>query len=295
MLRALIALEVTRMNTAQSNRRGSTPGGPDNPMQTANIDGRRLAFAQSGDGTPTVVLETGLGAESVEWQAVQSGIDDGNRVFRYDRAARGASDRGPVPRGASQMIDDLHDLLRVTGVPGPYLLVGHSFGGLLMRLFAHRYRALVCGLILVDAQHEDQFGVFGPAFPAPTAADSPMLRQMRAFWNGGWRDPQSTAERIDFAASFQSVRAIESLGDLPMHIITAGTWLNTQFIPPAQRPELQLQWDRLQKQFLKLSSVATQSKVPSSGHFVQRDQPQAVIDAIKAMTRSLGKAADPPS
>jgi pimeloyl-ACP methyl ester carboxylesterase len=281
------------MNTVQSNRSGATLGGPVSPMQMANIDGRRLAFAQSGDGTPTVVLETGLGAESAEWQAVQSGIEDSNRVFRYDRAGRGASDRAPVPRSASQMIDDLRNLLRVVGVPGPYLLVGHSFGGLLMRLFAHRYRAMVCGLILVDAQHEDQFGVFGPAFPAPTPGDPPMLRQMRALWNGGWRDPQSTVEGIDFAASFQSARTIESLGDLPMNVITAGTWLNTQLIPPAQRPDLQLQWDRLQKQFLKLSPVATQSQVPSSGHFVQRDQPQAVIDAIKAMTRSLDKAADP--
>jgi hypothetical protein len=77
-----------------------------------------------------------------------------------------------------------------------------------------------------------------------------------------------------------------------MNVITAGTWLNTQFIPPAQRPERQLQWDRLQKQFLKLSSMATPLQVASSGHFVQRDQPQAVIDAIKAMSRSLDKAAD---
>jgi pimeloyl-ACP methyl ester carboxylesterase len=260
----------------------------DRSIQTVVINGHRLCYAMSGDRAPTIVLETGLGAESAEWEPVQAAMQGGNRVLRYDRVGRGLSDCASVPRGASEMVEDLRELLQVVGVPGPYLLVGHSFGGLLMRLFAYRYRSLVYGLVLVDAMHEDQFEVFGPAFPEVSPSDPPGLKQMRAFWRSGWREPGSTPERIDFAASFAAVREIESLGNLPLHVLTAGTFVNTVFFPPERREELQVQWDRLQKRFLKLSSVATQSHVADSGHFVQRERPRAVAAVIEAMARVGG-------
>jgi pimeloyl-ACP methyl ester carboxylesterase len=256
----------------------------DAAMKMIDVGGRRLAFSSSGTGSPTVVLETGLGAESSEWGFIQCSVAEFTRVCRYDRAGRGASDRAPRPRTASQMVDDLHALLCIANVPGPYVLVGHSFGGLLMRLYAHRYGSTVRGLLLVDSMHEDQFDVFGPIFPSPSPSDPPHWRQMRALWTGGWRDPQSTAEGIDFGSSLREGRAIESLGAIPMHVLTAASFLNQPLVPPEDRDGLQQRWDSLQKSFLKLSSAATQSFAPTSGHFVQRDAPQAVINAIKSLT-----------
>jgi pimeloyl-ACP methyl ester carboxylesterase len=250
-----------------------------------DIGGRKLAMSCSGSGSPTVVLETGLGAESTEWLTVQHAIQKITRVFRYDRAGRGASDSARRPRSAAHMVDDLRILLRIADIPGPYVLVGHSFGGLLMRLFAHRYRSEVRSLILVDSMHQDQFEVFGPKFPPPTPADPPQLRDMRNLWTGGWKDPASTIEGIDFSASIEQARAIDGLGDLPIRVLTAGTFLNSTFTPPALRPELQQRWEQLQQEFLRLSCASTQIFVHDSGHFMQRDKPRAVIDAIHEAIR----------
>ena len=255
----------------------------DMPTRMIDVGGRRLALTCSGRGSPVVVLETGLGAESNEWATVQRAIQVLTRVCTYDRAGRGVSDRASSPRSAVDMVEDLHKLLGAAEIPGPYVLVGHSLGGLLMRLYASRHRDEVAGLVLVDSMHEDQFDVFGEMFPPPTPSDPLALRQTRAFWTGGWREPASTEECIDLVSSIAQVRRVVSLGDIPLHVITAGTFLNQSLIPSVRRVELQRRWEDLQKQFLKLSSRATQSIMHSSGHFVQRDDPQVVIDAIKAV------------
>jgi len=118
--------------------------------------------------------------------------------------------------------------------------------------------------------------------PPATEADPPALREMRGFWTGGRRNPDSIVERIDRVASIAQGRAIGSLGAIPLHVITAGTFLNNPLVPPALRVGLQEQWERLQKRLLALSSRATPALAPRSGHFVQRDDPR-IIDAIAAM------------
>lgn len=252
-------------------------------METAHIGDRKLAYHCVGSGSPTVILETGLGAESSEWSSIQHAIGAITRTFRYDRIGRGASDAARSPRTAGDMVEDLHSLLDVAHVPGPYVLVGHSFGGLLMRLFAHRYPTEVRALLLVDAMNEEQFEVIGSALPPPAPDDSPVLRSFREFWTGGWRQPESTAERIDFAGSFREVAEVRSLERLPIHIISAGTVTNSEFTPDQHRARLQSLWDGLQRRFLELSASATQSFALNSGHFVQREAPELVIEAIKRL------------
>jgi pimeloyl-ACP methyl ester carboxylesterase len=254
----------------------------------ANIDGRRLACWSSGSGSPTVVLETGLGAESAEWQPVQAALDHRFRVFRYDRAGRGASEAASGPRDAVAIIDDLAKLLNAARMPAPWLLVGHSYGGLLMRLFAQRFRAQTCGLVLVEAMHEAQFDAFGPAFVEPTADDSPALTSMRALWRGGWRDARTTPEGIDFPASFRAARAVDTpgaLGDLPVAVLVATSFEHSPFFAAQRRGDLQRQWETMQASFCALSSRAELIRVPQSEHFVQRDAPQAIVDAIEGVAR----------
>ena len=248
-----------------------------------DIGGRRLAATRAGAGSPTVILETGLGAESNEWQAVQQEISTSTQVLRYDRAHRGASDAAPKPRSAADMLADLGTLLRIEDIEGPYVLVGHSFGGLLMRLFAHQHPLEVQALILVDSMHEDQFDVFGPLFPAPTPTEPRELTGMRSLWTGGWRNPDATTEGIDFTTSLRDARAIKSLGQVPLIVLTAGTFVNSKLIPDESRAALQERWEGLQKTFLTLSTNARQSFVRDSGHFVQRDNPGAILQAIRTV------------
>ena len=191
------------------------------------------------------------------------------------------------------MVNDLELLLGKAGLPAPYILVGHSFGGLLMRLFANRHAGEVVGLVLVDSMSDQQFDIFGRTFPPPTALDPPELQKTRAFWTGGWRDWTSTQEGIDFPVSLAEGRAVTTLGRIPLRILAAGTFLNQPLVPLAFRSGLQEHWDDLQAHFLTLSNRASIISVPRSGHFVQRDDPQQVIDTIKALvTEASERAAD---
>jgi len=250
-----------------------------------DIGGRRLAVVSAGSGTPTVILETGLGAESAEWAVVQKDVAAIAQVLRYDRAGRGASDPvlAPVPRTADEILDDLRALLRRAEIEPPYVLVGHSFGGLLMRLFAHHHPGDVAGLVLVDSMHEDQFDILGPMLPPPAAGEPAELTRFRQFSQGGWRDPAATPEGIDFVKTIEQARAVRSLGNIPVHIIIAGTFLNQSMIDDNWRSELQGRWQELQMDFLRLSPRATNSFALKSGHFVQRDMPHAVSDSIRAI------------
>jgi len=267
----------------------STSDGP-----RLRISGRQLAFCRMGSKSPTVIFETGLGAESSEWSPIQKSIASTTLTFRYDRVGRGRSDPADHIRTAEDMVGDLRSLLRVAGVPGPYILVGHSFGGLLMRLFAHWYRDEVSALVLVDAMNEAQFDVIGSALPPVAPDDPPALQGFRKFWCGGWKDPQSTAEKIDFAECFRQISEVQSLGQLPVRIISAGTAINSPFLPAHARPALQASWNHLQSQFLQISSDARQTFALQSGHFVQRDAPEVITETIRELIATVrAQAASP--
>ncbi len=245
------------------------------------IQTRHIAMHSAGHGAPTVILEAGLGGPSSDWAEVQEAVATEALVVRYDRAGRGMSHRAASPRSALDMAGDLHALLHNAGLPGPYVLVGHGFGGLLARVFADRYLSRIAGLVLVDAMHEQQFEVFGPLFPAATPEEPAEIGQMRELWQGGWRSATSTVEHIDFPACFEQARKVTGFGDLPMHVLTAGTLLQQPGIPSASRAGLQERWQGLQLQFMRLSSDASHSQFPDNGHAVQRENHKAVADAIK--------------
>lgn len=124
-----------------------------------DIGGYRLHINCTGNsenGKPTVVLEAGLGGSSLDWSLVQPEVAKFSRVCSYDRGGHGWSDESPHPRTSKYIVQELHELLLQTGEVGPFVLVGHSFGGINVRLFANAYPEQVAGIVLVDSSHEDQ-------------------------------------------------------------------------------------------------------------------------------------------
>jgi pimeloyl-ACP methyl ester carboxylesterase len=129
------------------------------PGRLVDAGGHRLHLLVRGpDGPgPTVVLDAGLGSFSANWSRVQDDLATTLRVVAYDRAGLGWSERGPRPRDAATMAVELRAALRAAGLPGPFVLAGHSFGWLPVRAFAELYREEVAGLVAVDGSHPDQW------------------------------------------------------------------------------------------------------------------------------------------
>jgi pimeloyl-ACP methyl ester carboxylesterase len=128
------------------------------PGEMVDVGGYSLHINCVGQGSPTVLLDAGSGAFSAHWVRVQQEVSGTTRVCAYDRAGMGWSEMGPDPRDAKQVSSELHTLLKGAGIKGPYVLVGHSFGGLYMQTYAARYPDEVAGVVLVDSSTDpDQF------------------------------------------------------------------------------------------------------------------------------------------
>jgi len=127
------------------------------PGRLIDVGGHRLHLDCTGGGGPAVVFDAALGGSSISWSLVQPPIARLTRACSYDRAGFAWSDAGPLPRTAGRCADELRVLLERGGVPPPYVLVGHSYGGLVMRIFAARHREDVAGLVLVDPAHPEDW------------------------------------------------------------------------------------------------------------------------------------------
>src|SRR5215211_8097559 len=128
------------------------------PGEMVDVGGYSLHINCVGQGTPTVVLDAGSGLFSAQWVRVQREVSGTTRVCVYDRAGMGWSEMGPDPRDARRITSELHTLLSKAGIEGPYVLVGHSFGGMYMQTYAAHYPDEVAGVALVDSSTDpDQF------------------------------------------------------------------------------------------------------------------------------------------
>ena len=130
------------------------------PGKLVDVGGYRLHINCTGTGSPTVILDAGLGGTSLDWSKIQPAVARFTRVCSYDRAGYGWSESGPGPRTSQQIVKELHLLLAHAQINGPYVLVGHSVGGLNMRLYAYRYPAEVAGMVLLDSTDEHQYAQF---------------------------------------------------------------------------------------------------------------------------------------
>jgi pimeloyl-ACP methyl ester carboxylesterase len=270
--------------------------------------GHRLKINCAGAGSPTVILESGLGDILGEWQRAQEQISKFTRVCAYDRAGYGESEAGPLPRRSSQISSELHALLQNAGEHPPFILVGHSFGGYNVRVFNGQYPNEVAGVVLADSTQEDEYELLPSAW-----------RQLSALQLAHW---QSQAEwmplqinlgiaRVRFrkllgedgylilqakylkarASEFQEIQssaaqahAAGSIGNKPLIVLTAVK--QDAALKNALSPEdfvrFQQVWvQTLQPRLAQLSTRGEQMILPDVGHNIPEERPEAIVDAVR--------------
>ena len=193
------------------------------PGQMVDVGGYRLHIYCLGEGSPTVILDTLFPGTVSNWAWVQPEIAQTTRVCAYDRAGLGWSDSGPEPRDALQHARELHTLLANAGEAGPYVLVGHSLGGLSVRMFADQYPDEVAGMVLVEGTNPDSWIRLGR--PEGVGADSnqlaiaPILARFGVFRLGLLSaytiDPDlPPRQREELGAYFNTVKSLETVRDV---------------------------------------------------------------------------------
>ncbi len=264
-------------------------------------NGRRMNIYCLGSGSPAVIFDSGLevGSGTLYWNHVQPAVAQFTRACSYDRAGNGFSDPGPLPRTANAVVSDLQALLDRAGIAPPYILVGHSIAGLYEPLFADRYGSEVAGMVLVDPSTPGQQELIASQFPKYQAyeteqsanmhkcAEAPTLASCEGATlrtSAAWADPVSEIDNFSESAAELNA-ATHGYGPMPLIVLTSSTNLKT--IQPmmgatnAQVAVAQAGWVTLHDQLAAQSTRGINCIVPGAGHYIQIDQPQVVIDAIR--------------
>lgn len=281
------------------------------PGEMVDIGGYQLHLYCIGQGSPTVILEAGANSWSVVWSRVQDQIAETTQVCAYDRAGFGWSDVSPQLRTASNMVNELYILLTNAGIEGPYIMVGHSYGGALVRLFTDYYPEDVAGMVLVDATHPDQADRLPVDYSAGFTAQMNQFKLLGNLAQLGllrfgvekfapsWNLPEdqlpayfsmmaqpeyyrtSVAEAESFETSLEQVRETGNLGDLPLVVLTAGQ-LDEEIASYEGVDADAYRSARMELQ-QELAALSTNSQLivaEQSGHLIQLYQPTLVIQAV---------------
>lgn len=288
-----------------------------NPMEGRLFDvgGYKMHIDCTGEGSPTVILESGLGDSYISWRRVQPQIAKFTRVCSYDRAGLGYSESSSQARTSKVIAGELHALLRAAGVAPPYVLVGHSMGGYDVRLYTSLYRNEVAGMVLVDASHPDQENRFPPElkniegterreaeflqFTMPFGVprllnlcdDDPVERAAQCNFQSM---REEIAELKGFKESAAQTAATGSLGDLPLAVLSHDPDKPSTELPADLANPTNEAWEKMQEELAHLSTRGTQTIAKNSSHYIQIDQPDVVIDAVRGVVEQARAARSVP-
>lgn len=245
--------------------------------QLVDIGGYRLDVLRSGSGTPAVVFEAGLGDSLDTWSPIWPTIAKSATVIAYSRAGFGRSETGPADRSARQEVTELHELLTRLRLPTPFVLVGRSYGSILVRLYTSRYPKDVAGLVIVEGTHEQQvkrWGMIDSSYPAA----------FRQFFDSILKTtpPGAQAAETRETVRIQAAGAVEGLTPLPDIPIAVITSMKADPKAPYVngRPEGHVVWRALHGEWFQRSRNGLHIETTHSGHDTQHEEPQLVIDAI---------------
>ena len=246
--------------------------------------------AKPNTQSPTVLLEAGLTQHSEAWSKVQPEVAKFTRVCSYDRAGLGKSDATPQqqPRTSQQMVQDLHRLLEKAGVAAPFVLTGHSFGGVNVRLYASLYPKEVVGMVLVDSVHEEEIEKWSAMIPTE------IRKQMEAA--GGRRLLGDVA--VDLETSFKQMKAAKWRTTMPLIVLARGraSFEPNDYPPPLRSlapkgEELRIE---MQKDLATRSTNGNFLFAEKSGHLIQQDEPELVVEAVRRVVETTTRKGNKP-
>jgi len=268
------------------------------PGRMVSIGGHALHIDCRGSGHPVTVFESGLGGFSLEWGEVQQRLSQQGRVCAYDRAGYGWSDPGPMPRSVMRNVEELHALLAAAGESPPFVLVGHSYGGIIVRLFAQNYSDEVEGIVLLDASAPDQFsrlpdtalpkalieaarrGTHTVSIPRlvaalpeeiqTTATHLMMLPKARLAYASEMRYFESATEQLKE----------QNDGALDVRLVVVSRSRNV-FGRSAEAAHTELIWQEMQQRMAALSGRSDHWMAAGAGHVIHADRPDLVALAVR--------------
>lgn len=276
------------------------------PGQLIDIGGYRLHIFCTGAGAPAVILDNGLGGSFLGWGYVQPEVAKFARVCSFDRAGMGFSDSGPTPRTSTRIASELHAVLDRIGMQEPVVLVGASFGGLAMRVFASEYQDRSAALVLVDASHEDQAARYAAAgapeqgiWYARAVPLAAMLGAMRIAGNSLEHEEELPADMRQYAHVGRSTKAYRGVVDeyldsrlsaaevkatrrklkIPVIVLTAGQ--------SDDLPQARAAWQEMQRDQLQISDLSCQITEEQAHHVMPIETPQAVVRAIRLAVNAV--------
>jgi|SRR4051794_16422646 pimeloyl-ACP methyl ester carboxylesterase len=240
------------------------------PARVETVNGHQVEIATAGaGGAATVVFEAGLGDDWTHWDEVASEVARHARIFAYSRPGYGASGPATTPRDPKQIVEELRALLASQGYAPPYLLVGHSFGGTYMELFARAHADEVMGLVLVDSRHRDFLAACEAAMLDLCGIPEATLATQA---------PTVIAEYHAFAMASGEIRAAGAFGAYPVRVLTA-----THDPGSAARQAL---WEAMAASLAAEAADGERILVQGSSHYIQIDRPGEVVKTVLAVLSS---------
>ncbi|MBN2394566.1 MAG: alpha/beta hydrolase [Anaerolineae bacterium] len=304
----LIAYLLVRESITRSKYQADYPP----PGQMVSLETHAIHLHCMGTGNPTVVFEADLDQYgSLTWDSVQGEIGSFTRACSYDRAGTMWSEPGPRPRDGETIAGELAAVLDAAGKSGPYVLVGHAFGGVYVRIFAGQNPDAVCGMVLVDSSHPEmftRFAEFGIEQEIPDKQIRPLIQLLSHLGMPGRfkgnlynlsadvYDPQQAFlpessmawfdESVEGPNTLKQAERHIDLDDMPLIVLASAR-------PSIQVKDRDLQdvWLELQQELTSLSDNGEIRMLPESGHYIQFDQPQEVIEAVRDVVQRCAEAA----
>jgi pimeloyl-ACP methyl ester carboxylesterase len=248
-----------------------SPATSDNSIR-ARLNSSDTAYVKHGHRPPAVVLQAGFGDGKKVWTAVAEDLAQDQTIFAYDRPGYGGNPASDTPRDPCTIAAELRAQLRAAGLPPPYVLVGHSLGGLYQYVFARLYPSEVAGLVLLDPTHPSHWESMQRE--VPTAASAIKVMSTVAF---------SGTERLEFDAQATCLDSLDTSRPLgvPTRLLVSGRF------KPMEKGDFQAMVKRLRQDWLRLSAAPSVETIHDSGHYIQKDSPEDVAAAVRSLVAGL--------